>query len=236
MIMDEVLAVGDMAFQKKCLTKMREAANKEGRTVLYVSHNMNTIRQLCDRCIVLDKGKVVFDGDVEEAINIYLSTSKAMEIDNYFLQERDKTYSLSDELRLTRISFLEKREPIYYVGEDIKLRAYILSNIDISNIAIRTSILSMDKTVIGMASSMPCINLQTGDNCVDFRLSTNGLAPEKYLMKIVVYEVGSFGKNRNLDVVDEACCFEIIQMGENNEMVWNSKWWGHLMLPTITVL
>jgi lipopolysaccharide transport system ATP-binding protein len=62
MIMDEVLAVGDMAFQKKCLNKMREAANKEGRTVLYVSHNMNTIRQLCDRCIiVLDKGKTIME-------------------------------------------------------------------------------------------------------------------------------------------------------------------------------
>ena len=60
MIMDEVLAVGDMAFQKKCLDKMRDAAKKEGRTVLYVSHNMNTIRQLCDRCVVLDKGRCIF--------------------------------------------------------------------------------------------------------------------------------------------------------------------------------
>ena len=59
MIMDEVLAVGDMAFQKKSLDKMRDAAKKEGRTVLYVSHNMNTIRQLCDRCIVLNKGTVI---------------------------------------------------------------------------------------------------------------------------------------------------------------------------------
>ena len=65
MIMDEVLAVGDMAFQKKCLDKMRDAAKKEGRTVLYVSHNMNTIRQLCDRCVVLDKGKVVEQGTHE---------------------------------------------------------------------------------------------------------------------------------------------------------------------------
>ena len=73
MIMDEVLAVGDMAFQKKCLDKMRDAAKKEGRTVLYVSHNMNTIRQLCDRCVVLDQGKVVFEGDVEEAINVYMN-------------------------------------------------------------------------------------------------------------------------------------------------------------------
>ena len=60
LIVDEVLAVGDMAFQKKCLTKMRSAAKQDGRTVLYVSHNMNTIRQLCDRCIVLEKGKVAF--------------------------------------------------------------------------------------------------------------------------------------------------------------------------------
>ena len=51
MIMDEVLAVGDMKFQKKCLTKMRQAAQRDGKTVLYVSHNMATIRDLCDRCI-----------------------------------------------------------------------------------------------------------------------------------------------------------------------------------------
>ena len=72
MIMDEVLAVGDMAFQKKCLDKMRQAAKQEGRTVLYVSHNMNTIRRLCDRCVVLDKGRIIFDGDVEEAIELYM--------------------------------------------------------------------------------------------------------------------------------------------------------------------
>ena len=68
MIMDEVLAVGDMKFQKKCLDKMRQAAQRDGKTVLYVSHNMSTIRDLCDRCIVLDKGKVIFDGDVDEGI------------------------------------------------------------------------------------------------------------------------------------------------------------------------
>lgn len=71
MIMDEVLAVGDIAFQKKCLDKMGDVSRQEGRTILYVSHNMDTIRRLCDRCIVLDKGTIVFDGDVEKAIEIY---------------------------------------------------------------------------------------------------------------------------------------------------------------------
>ncbi|MBO4594613.1 MAG: ABC transporter ATP-binding protein [Clostridia bacterium] len=71
MIMDEVLAVGDSAFQKKCLGKMGDVSREEGRTILYVSHNMDTIRRLCDRCIVLDKGKITFDGEVEKAIELY---------------------------------------------------------------------------------------------------------------------------------------------------------------------
>ncbi len=78
MIMDEVLAVGDMAFQDKCLEKMCQVSETGKKTVLYVSHNMNTIRMLCDRCIVLDDGMVIFDGNVEEAIDIYLGKNRAI--------------------------------------------------------------------------------------------------------------------------------------------------------------
>ena len=73
MIMDEVLAVGDMAFQNKCLTRMRRAADEEGKTVLYVSHNMATIRNLCDRCIDMDQGRIAYDGGVEDAIAMYMN-------------------------------------------------------------------------------------------------------------------------------------------------------------------
>ena len=72
MIMDEVLAVGDAKFQSKCLSKMSDAAHNSGKTILYVSHNMGTIQRLCDRCVVLDHGRVIFDGNVDEAIGIYL--------------------------------------------------------------------------------------------------------------------------------------------------------------------
>ena len=79
LVMDEVLAVGDMKFQQKCLGKMDDVSKNEGRTVLYVSHNMNTIRQLCTRCIVLDHGKVVFDGEVEQAIGVYMQCQGNMD-------------------------------------------------------------------------------------------------------------------------------------------------------------
>jgi lipopolysaccharide transport system ATP-binding protein len=72
-IIDEVLAVGDMAFQRKCLGKMEDVA-RQGRTVLFVSHNMTTVQTLCKRGILLGNGMVSVDGDVTEAVNTYLRT------------------------------------------------------------------------------------------------------------------------------------------------------------------
>jgi lipopolysaccharide transport system ATP-binding protein len=76
LLVDEVLAVGDVAFQKKCLGKMDDVAG-EGRTVIFVSHHMNMIEALCERGIVLDGGQVSFDGGVDEAIGVYLSQMDA---------------------------------------------------------------------------------------------------------------------------------------------------------------
>jgi lipopolysaccharide transport system ATP-binding protein len=71
-IVDEVLAVGDAEFQRRCLGKMRDVATKEGRTVLFVSHNMGAIANLCTRGIVLNKGGVDFEGPVAKAVEHYL--------------------------------------------------------------------------------------------------------------------------------------------------------------------
>ena len=104
MIMDEVLAVGDMAFQKKCLDKMREVAQKENRTVLYVSHNMNTIRRLCDRCIVLDQGKVIYDGEVEGAIAVYM---------DHAVGENETDMDLAEKQRAARILNLQRNQGLF---------------------------------------------------------------------------------------------------------------------------
>ena len=71
LIVDEVLAVGDAAFQKKCLGKMGDVAEREGRTVLFVSHNMSAVSQLCQKAIFLEKGKLVNIGNAEKVIRIY---------------------------------------------------------------------------------------------------------------------------------------------------------------------
>ena len=74
LIIDEVLSVGDFAFQAKCLDKMRAVAAHEGRTVLYVSHNLVTVEHLCPRSLLLADGRLVFDGSTNETISKYLHT------------------------------------------------------------------------------------------------------------------------------------------------------------------
>jgi lipopolysaccharide transport system ATP-binding protein len=74
MLIDEVLAVGDVQFQRKCLDRIGEA-QRGGRTILFVSHNLTAVRALCRRCIVLDKGRILMDGDASEAITCYLTSA-----------------------------------------------------------------------------------------------------------------------------------------------------------------
>lgn len=76
LIVDEVLAVGDADFQKKCLGKMREVSQAEGRTILFVSHSMQAVKNLCDKAIWLNKGKLMATGQVSSVINSYLSDVK----------------------------------------------------------------------------------------------------------------------------------------------------------------
>jgi len=102
LIVDEVLAVGDAAFQKKCLGKMEEVG-KEGRTVLFVSHNMAAVNRLCQRSLFLQSGQIVANGSSEEIINSYLM--KNLELTGEVILPADPELSM----RLRKISLLDAR-------------------------------------------------------------------------------------------------------------------------------
>lgn len=92
LIVDEVLAVGDSTFQKKCLGKMEDVATKQGRTVLFVSHSMQAIAQLTKRCVLLSKGGVQFDGCTDKAMQLYMAGQKsADEQPAYYQAPTNKT-------------------------------------------------------------------------------------------------------------------------------------------------
>jgi len=83
LIVDEVLAVGDAHFQKKCLGKMEDVSNNQGRTVLFVSHNMGVIKHLCNKGIFLDKGSISVSGDIQSVVSGYSDSFSKNNIDNY---------------------------------------------------------------------------------------------------------------------------------------------------------
>lgn len=85
LVVDEVLAVGDAEFQKKAIGKMKDVSSQGGRTVLFVSHNMASIKQLCNRGIVLQNGQMVYDNNVSEAVKYYVG-SEYQETDNFYFE------------------------------------------------------------------------------------------------------------------------------------------------------
>lgn len=93
LIVDEVLAVGDLEFQKKCLGKMGDVSSGEGRTVLFVSHNMASIKQLCNKGIFLDKGTLNYEGNIERCVELY-SNSNSFEGNSLMDYVKTKSPSL----------------------------------------------------------------------------------------------------------------------------------------------
>jgi lipopolysaccharide transport system ATP-binding protein len=107
LIVDEVLAVGDARFQKKCIGKMQDFSEKHGRTILFVSHNLQAIRQLCGRALVLERGGIIFSGDVSTGISQYAG----MELNRFNSAWDLEDYPRSaapDAIRLTRVEFLDQ--------------------------------------------------------------------------------------------------------------------------------
>ena len=102
LVVDEVLAVGDAEFQKKAIGKMNEVASGQGRTVLFVSHNMNSVRQLCRNGVVLKNGMIEYLGTANDCVDFYLETNisdlvKESKIDNHFRRDTNCTLHLEFE-------------------------------------------------------------------------------------------------------------------------------------------
>jgi lipopolysaccharide transport system ATP-binding protein len=107
LVVDEVLAVGDAEFQKKCLGKMGQVSKGEGRTVLFVSHNMAAVTNLCNHGIVLHNGKVTLIADAEKAVNSYLSLNQEHALENNIRARQDRQGNGT--VKVTEIKILDGR-------------------------------------------------------------------------------------------------------------------------------
>ena len=230
MVMDEVLAVGDAAFQRKCLDRMRQAADDEGRTVLYVSHNMDTIRRLCNRCIVLDEGRVIFDGEVEQGIAAYLGRSLGdVTVDRDLTSASHARGSLGSGVTMRRVVLEEKTTPVYAPGEDLRLRLWVDVERARKDVCARITLRSDADVGLGTAWSAP-MELEAGAHELVLSLPLDCVARGVFYLSLGVFSDDGTGRRTRLDHVTRALRIEV-----PGSTAWNTTAFGYLELPDLVV-
>ena len=236
MIMDEVLAVGDMAFQTKCLEKMSDVSKTEGRTILYVSHNMNTIRQLCDRVVVLDHGKVVFDGGTEEGIGVYMGRGKADSFHYKYTEENHRIKDATGEMRFHELTILNTDKAVHTLNDSLELEIGYSAKQKLENVRFRAEVSSNGSPVGAMLSEKP-VDLDAGENRrLRLKLHLNHIMGGNYQVDLLCYKHNEYGKAQALDAVYPAFYVDIDgSTSENNPTVWKSRYWGCIRLDDMEI-
>lgn len=214
LIVDEVLAVGDAAFQKKCLGKM-EQAGSEGRTILFVSHNVSAVTKLCSRSIVLKNGEIVCDGSTSAALTSYTGSylNKQYLVDGSFLFH-DRTNSYGPELIVQSMTLRDRHHAITTavpMGGDLVLE-FMVENLsqhrdaDLGIIIKNSSNLWV--TSLNTAMVLPLVVTDRSPReVVTLELTNLRLTPGIYDIDITVARQG-FGR---LDYIENAGYFEVLE-------------------------
>lgn len=237
LIMDEVLAVGDLRFQKKCLDKMADVVKNDGKTIVYVSHNMNTIRRLCNRCVVLQKGRVLFDGAVSEGIGIYTEGLSDMSVVQD-LSTRTRGSGYEKYVLLQEMQLLHSKDCYIINDKPIIFRIKWKCLKDFDNAYFRIILKYVDTTVVGMCLSEPVVKAKVGENyCTDIAVDFSSLIGGKYILDLYVTQTRQNGSVYNCDTVNNAFSFIIPEDDSAaNRLSWNHDAWGSINLPSIDVL
>ena len=126
LLVDEVLAVGDIQFQKKCIGRMDMMSKEEGRTILFVSHNTGAIKNLCQRSILIEKGKILYDGLTENTLNEYSQSLRKNKIDENTAINDELSRRGSGDVRISGVSVYNAQgEEQYNFGTDDVIRMTI---------------------------------------------------------------------------------------------------------------
>ena len=229
LVVDEVLAVGDAEFQKKAIGKMQDVSQGEGRTVLFVSHNMAAVRKLCRHGIVLHNGSVDYIGSANEAVDYYISSKKA----DTPLHIEFKGGNDSKEIEFLSVRFAENRNS-FASNEPIDFIFKVKAHQNIPNFRINTTVFSMDETAIGSVSNTETLDIKKGEEReILFSLCNHHLAAGKYTLAFSIGIGNYLSAQRDFDYVPNILSFTIEDADKDNRQnsaitQWDSGW-GHIM-------
>ncbi len=241
MIMDEVLAVGDAKFQKKCLDKMDDEANSAGRTILYVSHNMNTIQRLCSRVIVLEKGKVVYDGNTPGGVGKYLAVNRSDAI-NRDLRSIERHRMCKMRVKMLDAWLVDKVNNLYLQDDTVRFAVHWQTNADVRDLTLNVFMRHVSAATVGFSSvALGDLPKDTGFT-TELALSLKDIIPGTYIICVQFHEIDASGNALFDDSVDQLFEIEVMENQEKiisyrgvvdntMKMNWNYNEYGSIRLP-----
>ena len=233
-IMDEVLAVGDIAFQKKCLDKMKDTSERNNHTVLYVSHNMDTIRRLCTRCIVMNAGKIIYDGDPETAIEQYSGMDGILK-GTRILNVRESRVMVNSPLKLTSIALTDRDEPIYTCGEKVRVKLKTSVLRDTAGVSVRFHVVHGENKPVGVMTEPETHDLTAGEYNLLAEMDTDRLAPGTYSVNIVTGTYDQYGASHDYAVAATGLVLQIDDVPNSAEHPIMYASWGQVRLNPLNI-
>jgi lipopolysaccharide transport system ATP-binding protein len=184
LVVDEVLAVGDVEFQKKAIGKMQDVSKGEGRTVLFVSHNMASIKQLCSKGVLLENGTVSFNGNIEDTIAKYLAVNE----NELGLSLAERTYRIGNgKIKVTNIVMRNNNNDAVkevFVGEPLDVEFHIQKE---SNVFLKDMIVACgfsdtygQPIVSWVSDEVPCNFAEVKNNTFSLKIPKLNLRPGTY--------------------------------------------------------
>ena len=240
LIVDEVLAVGDAEFQKKCLGKMGEVSKGEGRTVLFVSHNMAAVRELTQNSILLKNGVLEQYAISHDVINHFSLTNEINIKDIYYdnLNWKEvKPEHLFGEVQIINIKILNKQDNIFKEGEPLCFEVSLSEKTGAihENLCFGIRIMNNDEKPIGTWFSTPNLKLFKNENKrVKLCIENLYFPPGRYYFTVWV-GVGDYMEySKDYFSVDKVMCIEIIPNSTGEVLpVWNHNAWGNVIFKNI---
>jgi lipopolysaccharide transport system ATP-binding protein len=230
LVVDEVLAVGDAAFQKKCLGKMGDVAAREGRTVLFVSHNMAAIQQLTKSSLFLEQGEIIFKGITNKAIEKYLSSATNHAMMVYKVEHIPrKSTDLSRNVEFISLS-LNHPTNLIPADSEISFRIKVRANKAINNFRFSMTIFCIDGTPIGSLFSSDKQSLckeEVATFCL--KLRNPNLAPGKYYCGLATGKGNPLEGHIDFDIILDVLHFEVMPPeGVDGTIAYWVPWWGSI--------
>jgi lipopolysaccharide transport system ATP-binding protein len=202
LLVDEVLAVGDAQFQKKCFEKMREIKS-QGRTILFVSHNMSAVRSICKEALILEKGKLVAQGEIDQTVDQYLSRISLSQSSAETIETN--TFSVTS-VEVTSVS-----GPVVKTFDPVQVRVRFVPKAEIQDPGLYVSFLTMDSrrlTGLDLKDFVTSVPLPAGETAeLGFTIESLPLMPGTYQVEIHLKDMAK----RLIEFVPQTFQFEVAE-------------------------